>query len=414
MNVSILSIGDELLIGQVVNTNASWMAELLNSIGFDIIEIRNIADKKEDLIRNLNQAREISDLILVTGGLGPTADDRTKEIIAEYFNTELVLHPPTLDHVRDFFTKIGKKITHSNELQAFVPKSCKVIPNKKGTAPGMHFEVNEKHFFFMPGVPGEMKHLMKDYVVPHFSNDNNIRKMYQKTVLTHGLGESFLADKIKKWEESLAENISLAYLPSPGRVRLRLRADGENKDDLKNQLDSEIKKLEEIIPDIIYGYDNDSMEGVVGKLLMQNSKSICTAESCTGGLIASKLTDVAGSSAYFKGSIIAYSNQAKMELLGVSEESLEKYGAVSEEVVIQMAKVARKKFNADFAISTSGIAGPDGGTTEKPVGTVWIGFASENKSFAIKKQYSQERERNKLWTYRGALNILRLELLKNN
>jgi len=413
MNVSILSIGDELLIGQVINTNASWMAELLNGIGFDIIEIRNIADHKTDLIRNLNQLREISDLILITGGLGPTADDKTKEIVAEYFKTELVLHPPTLDHVRDFFTKIGKKITHSNELQAFAPKSCKVVPNKKGTAPGLHFEDNGTHFFFMPGVPGEMKHLMKDYVVPHFSKDNNIRKMYQKTVLTHGLGESFLADIIKNWEESLSENISLAYLPSPGRVRLRLRADGENKDDLKNQLDSEIKKLEEIIPDIIYGYDNDSMEGVVGKLLKQNSKSICTAESCTGGLIASKLTDVAGSSAYFKGSIIAYSNQAKMELLGVSKESLEKHGAVSEEVVIQMAEGARKKFNADFAISTSGIAGPDGGTTEKPVGTVWIGFASKNKSFAVKKQYSQERERNKLWTYRGALNILRLELIKN-
>lgn len=412
MKVDIISIGDELLIGQVVNTNASWMAELLNDASYQIREIKTIADEEFAIKNALELAEQHADLVLVTGGLGPTKDDRTKDVICNYFDTELELHEETLNHVRNVFEKRGFELTELNRLQAMVPKVCTPIHNAMGTAPGMHFEKEKTHFVFMPGVPAEMKYIMKEFVIPTFSKDSSNETVVQKTILTHGMGESFLSERIAKWEDDLPAHISLAYLPSPGRVRLRLRASGESRSDLHRELGEINYQLHLLIPELIYGYDEETMEGVVGEMLKELNLTIATAESCTGGLLGNKLTSIAGSSAYFTGGIIAYSNQVKAEQLGVDANVIEKQGAVSEEVVRQMAEGVRKKLGTDYALSTSGIAGPDGGTEEKPVGTVWVGLAGPQYTIAKKFQFWNQRGRNIHWTYMAALNLMRLELMR--
>lgn len=410
--VVILSIGDEILIGQIINTNASWMAEILNKEGFNTISIMTSGDSYESIFEGLNYASKIGDIVLVTGGLGPTKDDITKNVVCDYFNSKLVIHEKTFSEVQDFFLKRGRELTEINRLQAMVPDNCEVISNPVGTAPGMYFQKDNVHFVFMPGVPFEMKSIMSDWVIPEFKKKVSTNKIFQKTVLTHGIGESFLAELIESWEDNLPGNVSLAYLPSPGKVRLRLRAIGDESSILEHQVNDCIHDLKNLIPELIFGYDDDTMESELARLLTLHEKTISTAESCTGGYIAHKITEVLGSSEYFLGSVVSYSNEAKINLLGVSAESIENHGAVSEEVVKEMAVGALNKFETDYAIATSGIAGPGGGTEDKPVGTVWIALADKNKCIAKRFQFGDHRLRNINMTTVSAMNMLRLILLE--
>ena len=410
-SIDIISIGDELLIGQVINSNASWMGQQLSSQGMRINRMVAIADTREAIIHALENSERHARVVLITGGLGPTKDDLTKDVACEFFDSKLVLDEQVKQHVESFFKKRGRDLTELNYWQAMVPDNCKVIPNAVGTAPGMYFEKNEVHYLFMPGVPLEMKSIMETWAIPYFRELCQPEAYVEKTVLTHGMGESFLADKIADWEVQLPEYFSLAYLPSPGRVRLRISARGENKQELQKELDAQIAKLKSRIKFLFYGYNDDTMEAVVGKLLLDKKATLATAESCTGGLIAHKITTIPGSSQYFKGSVVAYANDIKQRVLMVDAKDLETHGAVSEEVVLQMAANVRDLYKTDYALAVSGIAGPDGGTKEKPVGTVWIALATPTKVVAKKFLFGGERVRNIDWAYQTALNMLRLELI---
>ncbi len=408
--IDIISIGDELLIGQVVNTNASWMAQKLNGKGLPINRVISVADTADAITSMLTNSIESAKLVLITGGLGPTKDDLTKDAICDFFGSHLELNEEVLIHVEDFFTKRGKALTESNRLQAMLPHNCEVVHNSQGTAPGMHFIKENTHFVFMPGVPFEMKSIMKEWVIPYFSDYCDVKPRAQKTVLTSGMGESFLADRIEEWENNLPKNTKLAYLPSPGRVRLRITVEADQQIDANILLGKHIHNLQQIIPELIYGYDDDLLEAVIGQKLIANGKTIATAESCTGGMIAQKLTSVAGSSAYFKGSVVAYANEIKTNILQIPASTIDQKGAVSEEVACLMAANVRKLMGTDIGISTTGIAGPDGGTEEKPVGTVWIGLATEEGVSARKYQFGNQRDRNIHWTLQTALNRIRREL----
>lgn len=413
MKAEIITIGDEILIGQIVDTNSAWMATELNNIGIKVAQITSISDDPDHITEALNSAKTRADIILITGGLGPTKDDLTKKVLAKYFNSELIVHQPTLEHVTDFFARRNKAITPINKDQALVPACCKVLFNKNGTAPGMWFEDQGKFIISMPGVPFEMKGLMRYAVLPKLTTLNGIQKIVHKTVLTIGIGESFLADQIEEWENSLPVFIKLAYLPAPGQVRLRLSAIGEDQKLLELAIKKEIEKLKTIIPDAIFGYDQQNLAAAVGELLTQKGLTLASAESCTGGKIAESITSNAGSSKYFKGSVVAYSNEVKQHVLKVNENDLNKFGAVSEQVVKQMASGVQKLLKTDYAVATSGIAGPDGGTNDKPVGTVWMAIATPDKVIAQKMNYANNRERNILRSTQDLLNLLRLELLKN-
>ena len=410
--IDIISIGDELLIGQVINSNASWMGQRLSAQGMRINRMVAVADTREAIMNALENSARNARVVLVTGGLGPTKDDLTKDIACEYFGSKLILDEGVRTHVESFFKKRGFDLTKLNYWQAMVPDNCQVVANAVGTAPGMYFEKDGVHYLFMPGVPMEMKSIMETWAIPYFKNLCQPDAYVEKTVLTHGMGESFLADKIADWENNLPEHFSLAYLPSPGRVRLRISARGDNQEQLQAELDEQIAKLKSIIKNLFYGYDDDTLEEVVGKMLLDKKATLSTAESCTGGLIAHKITTIPGSSQYFKGSVVAYANEIKENVLKVNSADLEKYGAVSETVVLQMAENVRKIYNTDYALSVSGIAGPDGGTAEKPVGTVWIALATADKVVAKKFLFGGERVRNIDWSYQTALNMLRLELIR--
>ncbi len=413
MKAEIITIGDEILIGQIVDTNSAWMATELNNIGIKVAQITSISDDPTHIVEAIDAAKLRADIILITGGLGPTKDDLTKKVLAEYFNSKLIMHQATLDHVTSFFARRNKAMTQVNIDQALVPECCEVLFNKNGTAPGMWFEDDGKYIASMPGVPFEMKGLMSDSVLPKLAQLNGVQKIAHKTILTVGVGESFLADQIENWELNLPSFIKLAYLPSPGKVRLRLSALGNDQALLENTIDKEVKKLKLIIPEAIYGYGEQTLAGAVGKLLVASSSTIATAESCTGGTIAKEFTANAGASKYFKGSIVAYSNEVKKNVLGVNENDLKTYGAVSQQVVTQMALGVQKLLKTDYAIATSGIAGPDGGSEEKPVGTVWIAIVTPSEVYAQKVNYANNRERNILRSSQDALNSLRLRLEKN-
>jgi len=411
MIAEIITIGDELLVGQVVNTNASWMAQQLNLAGIGVSRIVTIQDAEDEIISALDEALSRADIILMTGGLGPTNDDITKHTLCEYFNTRLILHEPTYRNIKTFFTLHGYTLTERNRQQAELPESCIPIPNDSGTAPGMMFEKDGSTIISMPGVPFEMKSIMEKSVIPLLVKKGNNHFKVHRTVITHGVGESFLAEKINDWEHMLPENIKLAYLPSPGIVRLRLSGTGEDRVLVTKMIESKVIELQRMIPDFIFGYDNDTMEGVVGELLKEKGQTVCTAESCTGGYLSHLITSVPGSSGYYLGSVIAYSNQVKERMLGVKLKTLEKYGAVSEETVIEMAQGARKKFGTTFALSVSGIAGPDGGSEQKPVGTVWIALAYPGGTSTKKFLFGEHRDRNIRRSALAALNMLRLRLL---
>lgn len=413
MLAEIITIGDELLIGQTIDTNGSWIGEKLNSIGLQVSHITSIQDKREQILNALKLASERSNLVIITGGLGPTNDDITKHTLCEYFESDLTLNTDILKKIEDYFKSKNLEMLKVNKDQALLPHNCIVLENIRGTASGMWFEKKGVVYISLPGVPYEMKGIMNENGLSRIIERFSKGKVVNKTVKTHGLGESYLAEIIKKWEQDLVEdNVSLAYLPSPGIVKLRLTAIGENEQLLLDKIEIYIDQLIQLIPNYIFGFENDSLESVVGDLLRNKQQTLSLAESCTGGNISKMITSVSGCSDYFKGSVIAYSNEIKHRMLLVENEKIEFYGAVSREVVEQMALGLAKKFNTDYGLATSGIAGPTGGTKEKPVGTVWIAVANAEKVISKKFNFGNSRERNITISSLAALNMLRLELLK--
>lgn len=412
MKAEIITIGDELLIGQVVDTNSAWMAEQLNLVGLQVHQITSISDHRNHILSALTLAAQRANVILITGGLGPTNDDLTKPTLCEYFDTPLVFHQPTYDHIEQLFWQRGYAMSEVNRHQADVPQSCTVIPNANGTAPGMWFEHEDIIYISMPGVPFEMKPMMLNEILPRLLKRFEGSFILHRTILTQGIGESALAETIESWENALPANIRLAYLPQPGMVRLRLTATSDNKQQLAATLQHQIDELLKIIPDLIFGFNDDSLEAVVGRLLLQKHRTVSTAESCTGGYLAHLITSVAGSSAWYQGSVVAYHNRIKMQTLAVPEKMLEEHGAVSQQVVEAMADGMRKSFGTDYALAVSGIAGPDGGSSEKPVGTTWIALATTQGVTSRKFLFGEHRQRNIRKAALAALNMLRLELLR--
>lgn len=412
MLVEIITIGDEILIGQIVDTNSAWLAQQLNLIGLKVKQITSVSDNEEHILEALQQAEQRANVILITGGLGPTKDDITKHTLCKYFNTTLVFSQEAYLDVENLFTKFGKTVTETNRKQAEVPENCTVIRNYNGTAPGMWFQKNNTVFVSMPGVPYEMMEMVSNQILPKISELFKTPAIFHKTILTQGIGESMLSDLIEDWENNLPTHIKLAYLPSPGLVRMRLSAFGENLTTLENEVEHQINLLLPLIEKYVYGYNNDLLEAVVGTLLAQNNKTVACAESCTGGYLSHKLTSISGSSAYFKGSVIAYSNAIKEQELNVSVDNLKNYGAVSSQVAEQMATNILKKYNTDFAIATTGIAGPNSDGTNKPVGLVYIAVATKDKVFSKEFQFGDNRERNILRTTISALAMLRKVILQ--
>ncbi len=412
MKAQIITIGEEILIGQIVDTNSAWIAENLNLLGISVDKIISISDKKEQIISTLQQTNQEADLVIITGGLGPTNDDITKQTLAEYFESEMVLSEEVLGDVKKIIGARGSQMLDLNVNQAMVPKNCKVLRNPKGTAPGMWFEKNNTVFISLPGVPFEMKAILQEEGFFEIQKKFKTPHILHKTIHTTGIPESQLAHILSDWENNLHKNINLAYLPSPGDIKLRLDILGENREEIEDILNKEIEKLFKIIPENIFGYNQDTLEGVVGELLLLNQLTLSTAESCTGGKIASLITSISGSSRYFKGSVVAYSNEVKNKILGVKEADLEEFGAVSEQVARQMAEGVRKLLNTDIGIATTGVAGPTGGTKDKPVGTVWIAVALKEQTFAIKYIFGNARNRNIIHSATSALNFLRNLLTK--
>jgi len=406
----IITIGDEILIGQIIDSNSAWMGDKLNDKGIKVHRISSISDSKDAIVSTLQKSLQDVDLILITGGLGPTKDDITKHTLAEFFNTPLVKDDTTYQKLETFFNKRGINFNQLNKGQAQLPKECTILENALGTAQGMLFKQNGKIIISMPGVPYEMKHIMEERVLPNLSSFFSLPSIYHRTILTVGVPESELAERINHWEESLPNHIKLAYLPSYGRVRLRLSAFGDNLNQLKKDVAIFENSLMSHIEKDIFGYGNISFEEALGNLLVEKQKTLATAESCTGGFIASSLVNVAGSSAYFKGSIVAYSNEVKINVLGVEETSIQKEGAVSETVVQQMAENVRIKCGATIGVATSGVAGPTGGTEEKPVGTVWIALADGKKTITKKLNLASSREVNIKRTAIYIMNLIRMYL----
>ncbi len=404
---AIVTIGDELLIGQVIDTNSSWIAQQLNFIGIKVEERVSVADDVAAIRSTLDRLLQKVDCIFITGGLGPTKDDITKHTLTAYFDDVLVNHQPSLDNIERMFKAYGRTVNPANVQQAMLPSKARIVVNKNGTAAGMWFQQNGKSVISMPGVPYEMKGMMSDEILPSIQQENNIT-IYHKTICTQGIGESWLAEKIEDIENELPSYIKLAYLPAPAQVRLRLSAYGAAKE---SELNAFLNKIVERVGDYVYGFDTDTLPVVLGRILKEKGKTLAVAESCTGGYISHLITSVAGSSAYFKGAVVAYANEIKVNQLGVENSVLQSEGAVSKAVVEQMALGALKNLNSDFAIATSGIAGPSGGSAEKPVGLVWIAVASKEGMFSKEFKFGDNRERTILMASLTAMNLLRKEFL---
>ncbi|HEY9009316.1 MAG TPA: competence/damage-inducible protein A [Ohtaekwangia sp.] len=408
----LLTIGDEILYGQIVDTNSQWMSVELSNAGIKVIRKTTVGDQEQEILTALAEAEKRADIILITGGLGPTNDDLTKPCLAKYFNCELKIHEEALAEVTEFFTSRGRELTEINRQQAALPVCCEKITNILGTAPGMWFERNGKVFMSMPGVPHEMKRMMTDLVIPRLKKTFQTPAIHHKVIRTVGIGESFLAEKIADWEKALPAHIKLAYLPSLGEVKLRLTSIGNTTEALAKETDALIEKLKERVGQFIYGYGEDPLEVVLGRTLAEKKLTLSVAESCTGGYLSHMITSVPGSSSYFLGSIIPYDYAIKMRQLGVKPETLEQYGAVSEETIREMANLVRAKFNTDIGVATSGIAGPGGATPEKPVGTVWIAYSDKHQTVTRKLQLSKERLLNIKMASLAVLNLIRLSLPK--
>jgi len=414
MKAELITIGDEILIGQIVDTNSAWMGQQLNLHGIEIYQITSVHDNHEHIMKAFAEAEKNADLVLITGGLGPTKDDITKNCLCEYFNTELIFYPEVFEHVQSLLSSRNVVINQLNHDQALLPASCTVLPNSAGTASGMWFERNNTIFISMPGVPFEMEAIMTEEVFPRLVKLGITQSIVHKTVLTIGLPESMLAEKIEKWESALPDFIKLAYLPSPQMVRLRLSGYGTNKSMLQKEIEKQVKELLSLIPENVFGFDNENLGLVIGRMLAGSGKTLAVAESCTGGNIAHFITSNAGSSAYFKGGVVAYSNEIKNNLLDVPLDLIAGFGAVSQQVAEAMALGAKKILNADYAVATTGIAGPDGGSDEKPVGTVWIAVAGPSGIKSKEYIFRHNRERNIIRSTQTALNMLRISMQIEN
>lgn len=410
ITAELLTIGDELLYGQIVDTNSQWMGAELSNIGIKVIRKTTVGDVEEAIMTAFKEAESRADVVLITGGLGPTNDDLTKPCLARYFGCEMKIHEEALAEVTEFFTSRGRTLTELNRLQASLPVCCEKITNRLGTAPGMWFQRNGKVFVSMPGVPHEMKVMMTEIILPKLTKTFQTPNIHHTVIRTVGIGESFLAEKIAAWEKSLPAHVRLAYLPGYGEVKLRLTATGTDPEMLRSEALMLTGKVKSLIGEYIYGVGSDPLEVAVGHLLREKRLTLAIAESCTGGYLSHLITSVPGSSEYFYGSIIAYSNEVKINDLGVKKETLALHGAVSEAAIREMAQQVRAKFQTDIGVATSGVAGPGGGTPEKPVGTVWIGCADARQTVVRKLQLSKDRIINIKLSSTSALNLLRTSI----
>ena len=395
MKAELITIGDEILIGQIINTNAVFLAKELNKIGIEIAQITSISDQKEHIIEALDASTKRAEVVILTGGLGPTKDDLTKHTLCEYFNDTLIENEEILAHIEEIFKKyVNTPINNQNRQQALLPSKASIFKNDHGTASGMWFEKKDQVIISLPGVPFEMKSLMNQSVIPQLQKHFTRPFILHKTIMTYGLGESAIAERIEVWENNLPQTIKLAYLPNLGRVRIRLSSVGSDEELLKNTIDSEIEKLLPLINDIFVGFEDEtSLEIQIKEGFVKQQKTLALAESCTGGEIASRLTQVAGASKYFKGCAVAYHTQSKTDLLGVPEALINKYSVVSKEVASAMAENTRKKFNATVGLSTTGNAGPSKGDSDAEIGTVWIAIATQDKIVTEKFLFGRHRER---------------------
>ncbi len=404
---SVITIGDELLIGQTIDTNSAWMAQQLNAIGIPVLRRVAVADERDAIYTALEEESRKADILLITGGLGPTSDDITKSVLCEYFGAELVVNEEALENVKRFFSSRGAAILEPNLQQAMVPDNCTPILNKRGTAPGMWFEKDGKIFVSMPGVPHEMKGIMTDYVLPRLQQEFRLPVIQHKTLITVGMGESFVAERLKEFEKNLPGNIKLAYLPGYALLKLRLTGKGEEKASLATRMETQFTQMKTILSDISAAEEDIGLELVTGRLLKERDQTLCTAESCTGGYIAHLITSIPGSSVYFKGSVVSYADEVKINVLKVNAGTIEHHGAVSEETVRELTAGALNLLQTDYTIAVSGIMGPDGGTPEKPVGTVWIAVGDRNKTVTRLYHLRHDRERNIQMTATYALDMLR-------
>ena len=414
MKATIVTIGDEILIGQIVDTNSGYIAKALDKIGVQTTEMLSISDDKQHILNTFSSLQNKVDLVIITGGLGPTKDDITKNTFCEYFEDTFVRNQEVEDHIVALFTKLNFTPTQVNKDQALLPSKAQVLKNNYGTAAGMWMQKEKTVFVSMPGVPYEMKGIVNEELIPKIVSEFKRPYIIHKTILTYGQGESMVAERIENWENNLPEFIKLAYLPSPGRVRLRLTARGENKEILEKAIEENVRALTSIIGDIIVGFDeDDTIEVVVGRLLSQQGKTISTAESCTGGKIAQMLTSVAGSSHYFRGSVVSYATDTKVSILGVSQSTIDKHTVVSSEVAKEMAIGIKKLMQTDYAIATTGNAGPRKGEANSELGTVFIALATPNEIIINEFNFGQPREKVIDRTANKALELLQKEILKN-
>ncbi len=413
INASIITIGDELLIGQVIDTNSAYIAKELNKAGIFVKRRVAVGDNENDILAAMDEESRHAEIILLTGGLGPTSDDITKPLLCKYFNGKMIVNEAALENVKYLFEKVFKRsITEVNLKQAEVPNVCTVIQNKSGSAPGMWFEKDEKIFISMPGVPNEMQGMMID-VIEKLKSRFKLPVIIHKTLLTAGIGESLIAEHIKDLESALPSHIKLAYLPNYGMVRLRLTTSGYEKLVIEKEIETQFETLKSLVKDYLVTDEDEPMEKVIGKILSAKNKTLSTAESCTGGYIAHLITTHPGSSKYFKGSVISYDNDVKENLLKVKNNTLQTFGAVSEETVTAMLKGSLDVLKTDYAIAVSGIMGPDGGTAEKPIGTVWISVGNTTKQQTLKLNLRFDRMRNVQVTAMNALNLLRKFIIEN-
>ena len=391
MKATIITIGDEILIGQILDTNSRYISRALNAHGIVVAERTSIGDNRTQIVETLDRALAQSEVVIITGGLGPTKDDITKHTLCDYFGSTLRYDEVEANHIRTLLERRNIAFNELNRGQAMVPECCTVLHNAHGTAPGMWFEQNDRVVISLPGVPFEMQHLIDEEVMPRLKARFELREIVHRTMITFGIAESILAERIAKWEDALPDHIHLAYLPAPNVVRLRLSAYEVEGKQVRHEIDTLFEELRTIIPDNIAGFEEASVEELAHNILINKGLTLATAESCTGGTIASKFTAQAGASAYFLCGVVSYSNESKNKILGVQMSDITQFGAVSEQVAIAMAKGAKVISGADFAISTTGIAGPTGGSKEKPVGTVWIGIATPERCYAVLKNCGTDR-----------------------
>lgn len=406
----LLTIGDELLYGQIADTNSQWMSVELDKVGIKVVRKTTVGDEEGEILNAFAEAEKRADIVLITGGLGPTNDDLTKPCLAKYFQCELKMNDEALAEVTEFFKSRGRELTEVNKQQAALPSCCIKITNKFGTAPGMWFDRNGKVFVSMPGVPHEMKLMMSNIIIPRLQEKFKTPAIVHQLIRTAGIGESFLADKISAWEKSLPEHIKLAYLPGLGGVTLRLTGFSSSHKELASEMEVLVQKIKAIAGEYIFGFNEDPLEVVIGNKLREKRLTIAVAESCTGGFLSHLITSVPGSSDYFLGSMIPYAYEIKMRQLGVKPETLEQYGAVSEPTIIEMANVVRARFNTDIGVATSGIAGPGGATPEKPVGMIWIAYSDKHQTVTRKLQLSKDRMINIQLASVSVLNLIRQSL----